>query len=198
MVEKEQNINKNPETLLKPILKPPKELLDYIQYGVDPMGARAHVPGEYWLEIKLPTSIDGGGYVHIIMGIFGSLEEFYRLTFDKERKLDAQLIGQTFAEALVNSAEHGNKSDKNKNIVLGCWYGKNGVLFGLRDEGDFFCKKSTKELIESRIVLPSTRKKSPGGLGLDMIYKAADKIHVSTEQNALFVAISTERFIIKK
>lgn len=197
-MEKEQDIFKNKENLLRPILKPPKELLDFIQYGIDPEGALGHTPGEYWMEIKLPTFEDVGGYAHIISGLLSSLSEFYRLPFDPKR-MNGQLIGETFVEALSNAAIHGNRKDKTKNIILGVWYGRKGIFFGVRDEGDFFSKDSTKKLIESRTEISSTGGKESFGIGLrDYIYEDADKIFVDTEQNTLFVAISKKKFIIKK
>lgn len=200
-MEKEQDILKNKENLLKSILKPPKELLDYIQYGIDPVVKGPHSPGKYWMEIKLPTFSDGGGYAHVVEGIFSSLKEFYRLTFDEERKLDCQILGETFGEALENAVYHGNKSDETKNIILGCWYGKEGLVFGIRDEGNFYSQKSTKEKIESRITFPSTPQadgKKGAGIGLESMFEATDKIFVDTNQNTLFLAISKEKFIVKK
>ncbi len=200
-MEKEQDIFKNKENLLKPILKPPKELLDYIQYGIDPVVKGPHSPGKYWMEIKLPTFSDGGGYAHVYLAIFSSLEEFFRLTFDEERKLSGQVLGNAFGEVLENAAYHGNKFDERKSIILGCWYGKEGVLFGIRDEGDFYSKKSTKEKIESRIDFPSTTRKDGKegcNFGLDLMFEAADKIFVDTNQNTIFLALSKKKFIIKK
>jgi len=200
-MEKEQDVFKSEENLLKPILKPPKELLDFIQYGIDPEGALGHFPGKYWMEIKLPTFEDTGGYAHVLTGVFGSMKDFYRLSFDEDnkRKMTPQFIGMVLVESLSNAAIHGNKKDKTKNVVLGIWYGKEGVLFGVRDEGDFFSKDSTKKLIESRTEIPSTGGKESFGIGLrDYIYKDADKIFVDTNQNTLFLAISKEKFVIKK
>jgi len=206
-MEKEKDIFKNKENILKPILKPPKELLDFIQYGIDPEGTPGHTPGKYWMEIKLPTFADTGGYAHIVSGILGSLRDFYRLPFysdnrkygiDDNKRMNTQLIGETFVEALSNAAIHGNKKEKTKNIILGVWYGKEGILLGVRDEGDFFSKALTKNLIESRTEIPSTSGEYPFGYGVSDLYKDADKIFVDTEQNTLFVAISKKKFIIKK
>ena len=205
-MEKEQDIFKCKENLLKPILEPPKELLDFIQYGVDPEGAPGHFPGKYWMEIKLPTFEDTGGYAHTISGIFGSLKDFYRLPFLSDNKIpkgnkvmNGQLIGATFVEDLSNAAIHGNAKEKTKNIILGVWYGKEGLLLGVRDEGDFFSKDLTKKLIESRTQIHSTGGEESFGIGLmNYIYKDADKIFVDTNQNTLFLAISKEKFVIKK
>ena len=194
-MEKEQDILKNKESLSGSILKPPKEFLDFIQYGVDPEKALGHVPGRYWLEMKLSTFEDTGGYAHIASGILASVGEFYRKISHK----GGAIIGEVFIEAISNAAFHGNKKDKLKNIIVGVWYGKKGILFGIRDEGEFFSKEQTKKLIESRTQIDSTGGEKCFGIGLEgYIYKDADKIFVDTSQNTLFLAISKEKFTAKK
>jgi len=67
------------------------------------------------------------------------------------------------------------------------WYGSKGILLAIRDEGDFFSRPETKKIFESKEFVPSTRV-PPSGIGMENIYKA-DKVFVSTEENALYCAV---------
>ncbi len=88
------------------------------------------------------------------------------------------------------------KQINQKNIIVGVYYGKEGVLFGIQDEGEFFSKKQTKKLIESRVKIESTGEEGCLGIGLEgYIYKNSDKILVDTNQNTLFLAISKRKII---
>jgi len=91
--------------------------------------------------------------------------------FGEEKPFYARSI---FVEALMNAAEHGNQWDCQKKILAGIWIGKKGVLFGVKDEGDFFTKESTREMIRRRRLFPSTAKIRCGGVGMLGIYQASN------------------------
>lgn len=147
------------------------------------------------VEIVLPTYSDAGDYAYILSGVLAAIEEFLKVGVG-DKQLDKQHVGIILLEMLMNAAEHGNKKELNKKIHLGCWFGDNGVLFGVYDEGNFFREQSTKELIESRTVLSST-KANPSGIGLACIYRAND-VYVSTKENIFYVIILSKSMIIKR
>jgi len=151
-----------------------------------------------WVEMSLPTFDDVGLYAYVVRMAFSAIEENFKIGFDN-RRLNTQLIGQVFGEAILNAAEHGNKRDPSKKVQAAFWLGDNGVLFGVRDQGNFFTKQSTKELIESRTRLKSTRDwgSGPSGLGLDAVFEA-DDLFVSTEENTLYLAVSAPSMIMGK
>lgn len=92
-----------------------------------------------------------------------------------------------FIEALENAAEHGNRYDPSKMITVGIWVGEMGVLFGVKDEGDFFKREEIKSKIWQRRTIPSSRPTQDGGAGLKMgVYKAD---HVGIKDGALFFAV---------
>lgn len=161
------------------MLKPIDRLLRLIEFR------------DVWAEITLPTFSDAGEYAYVLRMIFSAIEEFF--TIDFNHKLNTQLIGNVLSDAIMNAAEHGNKGDCNKQITLVYWLGQNGVLFGIRDQGDFFHKQSTKQLIESRKKILSTRA-DPGGFGMANIYQA-DEIYVSPKENTLYLAILANSMI---
>jgi len=165
------------------VLKPINRLLKLIEFKGT------------WVEIKLPTFDDAGHYAYALRMIFAAIEEFFNIGFD-QRRLNTQLVGDVFLDALMNAAKHGNQKDLNKKIIIGLWFGRNGVLFGIQDERDFFRKQSTKELVELQAVFASTGEDSCG-IGMTNIYQA-DEVHVSTEENVLYVVILAESMIIKR
>jgi len=97
------------------------------------------------------------------------------------------ILGEILNEMLKNAMEHGNKFDPKKYATIAVWFGKRGVVFGFRDEGDFFSLKSTKGKMESRIPIESTRAQDPSGLGTLGLCEVADEIHVNTEEKTLYV-----------
>ena len=157
------------------MFKPPRRLLKLIAHK------------KTAAEMILPTFDDGGHYAYVLNMIFAAMEEFFGAGFSGIVGARRHKIGMILIEALKNAAEHGNKENPEKKIFVGFWLGKNGVLFGFRDEGEFFKEQSTKKLVESRTVLEST-KEDPSGFGMEYIYEA-DRIYVSTKENTLYLAV---------
>jgi len=189
---KEREIDSQKE-FLQPLLEPPREFLDGIQFNPN-FKKSSHSLDNYCMKSKLPTTKDVGFYINFCGEFLYPLMNFYKL---ETHEFNNGPIMGAMNEVLINSVEHGNKSDKGKEILFGLWVGRNGIIFALRDEGDFFSRTSNKKLIESRTIICSTRKKEQGGMGFKNLYKNSDKIYVSNEQNALFVAVSKEKFLKK-
>jgi len=160
---------------------PPEALLQFIQVG----GFR--------LELALPSfkvTTESDGPMYTIAMLSGALDDIYREENSSATKVKHRLL-TAFWEALANASDHGNRSDEGKEIVVGCWFGKEGVLLAFRDEGRFFSILANKKLVESRTPLPSTRKGAPGGDGMLDIYKA-DEVFVSTGENTLYLAFKID------
>lgn len=160
----------------KKLFKPPQKLLRLIgNKGVEE-------------EMILPTlSYDDEEYTYVMMRVSAEMEKFFGVRFSENHKKQ-QIINSALLDALKNAAEHGNKGDPKKKVRVGFWFGQNGALFGFRDEGDFYKQYSTKKLVESRTILPST-KKDPSGVGMATIYDV-DKIYVSTKENVLYLVLT--------
>lgn len=91
-----------------------------------------------------------------------------------------------FSEQIHNCSEHGNKCDSNKSVSVGLWFGGKGILFAYRDQGTFFSELKTKQALESRSRIPSSRV-GAGGYGTQLLYEAADELVVVTQENTLYV-----------
>lgn len=153
-----------------------------------------HKKNKIWFSIILPTYLDTGCYETFISMIFGGINEYYGFEF-LDFELNTQLAS-FFIEAIDNAAKHGNGRDKNKTIDFGFWLGSKGILFAIRDQGDFYQKEETKKLVESRIDIPGTKKDS-GGWGMDIFYQA-DELFVSNEENTLYLLLLKKSFFRKK
>src|SRR3989344_1254249 len=148
-----------------------------------------------WLEITLPTFGDTSHYAFLPPVLFGLVCNHFKIGFD-DRRLNTQRLGEV-VEAVMNAAEHGNRLVTEKFVKLDIWLGPKGALFAVRDEGDFFKSPFTKEAIESRIRLLST-KDNPSGFGLDHIYDSADDLRVVTGENALYLLVLAESVVSTK
>jgi len=166
------------------LLAPPVELLVKIEYQ------------DKWVEITLPTHIDSeehqayySYYGYILRGLLSSIEEHFLLGFD-QRILNSQLIGMAIWETIKNGVKHGNRFDPKKIIKLGIWYGKVGIIFCCQDEGLFYSLKETKEKIEKRESIPTSKvDEECCGFGMNSIYEC-DEIRVDIQQNTIFLLFS--------
>lgn len=138
------------------MLEAPEELIEVIRF----QGICA--------EISFPTFSEDSDDFDIILRIAFTVFESY---FEKGKPSYARPI---LAEAIMNAAEHGNQWNRNKKISVGIWIGEKGVLFGIKDEGDFFRQESTQQTIKRRKRFPSTAKERRGGFGMLEIYHAHD------------------------
>lgn len=152
-------------------------------------------PIKFRLEMTMPTfrsmwmwpEEEKVSSAHIESMISAAIHEIYR------RKKDISdyamhIILAAFGEALSNASEHGNLSHISKKIIVRCWFGENGIVFSFCDEGNFFKKLKNKRAVESRMILPSTRKK-PSGAGMALVYNA-DEILVSIRKSTLYLAFT--------
>lgn len=101
-----------------------------------------------------------------------------------------QVVSNIFHEHTINSIEHGNKYDSEKYVTACCWMGEKGILFGIRDEGDFYKKSLTKERLEARKGFSSTRSHF-GGAGTNRkLQRHVDSIHVDIKTGTLYLSYS--------
>ena len=142
--------------------------------------------------IVIPTFSDDSDYglAHIVAAISSMVKEIYRKSEWIKKAGWSQHVLEVFGEAVQNAAKHGNKQDRSKKITLGIWFGEFSLLFAIKDEGSFMSDPENKEKIESRILLPY----HDNGCGMPSIYKA-DRIHVSTEENTLYLVVNFVRFV---
>lgn len=173
------------------LLNPPPELLDIIQFdkGIEDRGR------EKRMEIILPNLSmynDVGGYNFLGPMIIAAARHLYKLESVKDlrKHLNVNLLFGPLIDALYNAAEHGNKLDPEKKLILGIWFGSKGILYGIKDESDFIGDNKTK--IENRIIFKSTRKDNPGGAGMSKIY-TTDKVVV--HDNTLFLLLLIENLL---
>lgn len=160
------------------LLNPPKELLGAIRFR------------GLCIEMCFPTfgkSSDSDKVKDILALVSG----LFKLCFGDET--EPYRAREIFIEILNNAVEHGNQWDCNKNIVLGVWIGKKGVLFGVLDEGDFFKQESTKKAIEKRKPIPSTSKmmiggkETAGGAGIPLGLYMSD--HIQLKDGVVFFTV---------
>jgi len=173
------------------MFKPNKNLLKFIghqkQSGDEKTSSMA--------MLELPTfKRDYADWAYVMAMVLDSMNEYFKdIFFDNDEikgKYNQIIGGELLNEMLYNANDWGNCNDPAKKINLGIWFGPKGILLAIRDEGSFFKNPKTKRLIESRGNIPSTRLPvGAGGDGLSEIYESADKIFVSTSENALYVAV---------
>lgn len=126
---------------------PNQNLLEFIGFNNDP---NEHKNGTYF-SIRFPTKKqDYGYYGFIFVMIINACYEYYNKIFFENNYLKmhwGQIIGgEILCEMIYNAADHGNKNDPTKEIELGVWFGSEGILMVVRDEGDFF-KKDRKSVV---------------------------------------------------
>jgi hypothetical protein len=149
----------------------PKRFLNKIDYN------------GFFVISNFPTFSNRKDRRSIIDMVFAFLDQWFG---PKEPPLARQI----FLEALENATEHGNKSDPSKKIIIGIWIGESGVLFGIKDEGDFFENNDVKYKIRRRCKIPSSRPPSDGGgAGLKLGVYRSDCLGV--QNGTLFFAVLT-------
>jgi len=171
-IEKEGKVFKAPVALTK-IIQPIKFRLEMTMPSFKSMWM--------WPEEEKVSS------AHIESMISAAIREIYRRKRNISQYAIVTILA-AFGEALANASEHGNQSKMRKKIVVRCWFGEKGVIFSFRDEGNFFRHLKNKKAVESRTILPSTKKK-PSGAGMVLVYQA-DEIFVSTRQNTLYLVFT--------
>jgi len=157
--------------------QPPADLLDMIGFS------------EICAEMTFPSFSEGGeGFCFVVSMVLGGIEDYYRKEKDNAHQFFHK-ISSALNEAITNAAIHGNNGDPRKAVKVGLWLGPGGILLAIRDEGNFFEREDVKRLVESRKLLPSTRKPRKSGFGMEDIYKAAEVVRVCTDMNTLFLVI---------
>lgn len=117
--------------------------------------------------------------------------------FDKENKSQGftQRSLVSLSEMIKNTFEHGNKGRVGALAHFGYWLTEEGVVVGIRDEGDFYSREETREKIEQKTRILST-KEIPSGSGISRcLYNYSDFLRVVPEQNALFAGFLFKSFI---
>ncbi len=139
-----------------------------------------------------------------IEGVRSFAQEYFRRVLDLELKeWHAYLKSGTWfefthnfllslSELVKNVYEHGNKGMENSIAHLGIWFGKKGIIIGIRDEGDFYTLDSTRVAFEERQAIPST-KEDPSGHGTEIFCEHADYPVVRQDQNALFLGFKLKK-----
>jgi len=163
-------------------LHPPQELLDFISFE------------EFYLTISMPSfspKKEELYYIPVIESIVTMVQRYYRFRYEQETDDRIGWFYQIFVvglhEAVKNASFHGNQEDYQKQVIFAVWFGRKGMIYGVRDEGDFYSLQFNKEKVETRQVIPSQKDDIPHP-GMKCIYDA-DKLYVDVEQNTLFVAV---------
>ncbi len=135
------------------------------------------------MDLEAPSFSEEDRTYCCLTGVFVALiNEIYRkenISGEMKHK-----IFVSYVEVAANAVIHGNNNDVNKKITSGYWFGTEGLVYYVQDEGDFYTSIENKEKIESKSfrVIPESD-------GIDFIYEA-DEIFVSTDENAIFCFFS--------
>ncbi len=92
----------------------------------------------------------------------------------------------SISELIKNTIEHGNKGKIGALAHLGYWFTEQGIVAGIRDEGDFYSNPEIAKKFKEKFFFEST-KDIPSGHGIQCLYRYADFLKVVPEQNAIFV-----------
>jgi len=143
----------------------------------------------------------------LLSGVFAEIREYYHLDNHINRKLrvktevDVQSISDIVDEGIRNAIAHGCR-DKGPNglVTYGIFYGSEGICHGFRDEGNYFSMPETKRIFENRIPITEFGEEveamSGFCIGVDLMYKASDKIFVDIQQNTLFCLQYRNRIVL--
>lgn len=178
----------------KKFLWPPQELLDSIRFtenghwGITVIPYRESNDGGSFYALSEVVKIRESwvmNYLHI-----HELNSKQRDGFEKENRSQGftQRSLVSLSEMIKNTFEHGNKNRVEAISHFGYWFTENGLVAGIRDEGNFYSQLETKEKIEKKVRIP-TSKDGPGGSGISRcLYTYSDNLRVRLEQNALFAS----------
>jgi len=164
--------------------RPPREALEKIVYNVG--------YSRFSVEMNFPAvDFSDIGTIRLAENLASSL---IYVRFPAYKFVDFRhKITVAVYEAVLNAQFHGNKGDLSKTINTGLWFGRQGLIFGVRDEGDYYQRSIIKPLIERKVILPSTKKNREGfGAGMHNIFQAGDP-YVDNTQNALFLVCLTSK-----
>lgn len=92
----------------------------------------------------------------------------------------------TLLELLKNSARHAHGTDRSRPLDCALVYGERGVVLGVKDEGDFYRRSSTKEQLEARQLIDSTSE-PPGGFGTRHLAEFPHEVEIDLEQGICWV-----------
>ena len=110
-----------------------------------------------------------------------NVEEFLHTTFE-ECKISQKNFNRVFlciSEAVVNSIEHGNKGDKNKNVSIELYCKENKINVFIKDEGDGFDINKIKD----PTCKENIRKES--GRGIHIIKSLSDKLEYNNHKKSI-------------
>ncbi|MCO5168523.1 MAG: ATP-binding protein [Planctomycetes bacterium] len=101
-------------------------------------------------------------------------------------------LGHTFREALGNAAEHGNKNDPARRIVVNYLRSADRITVVITDEGPGFDTAAFLARAEQVSALEHTRSRRanevrPGGLGVFIMKQTCDRIGFNGAGNAIYL-----------
>jgi len=145
-------------------MEPPKEFLEAIGFE------------DVWMRTAFPAlDFDAAysrGWEFYVPSILNGLLSFFRIRKEDDGQKyyeTSQFLGEVFFEAVQNAVRHGNRFQGE--IEIGWWLGEQGIVCGIKDQGDFFRNPVNAAKAESRIILEHTGKYGCGG-GMEVIYQA--------------------------
>ncbi|MBX3468151.1 MAG: ATP-binding protein [Planctomycetes bacterium] len=137
---------------------------------------------ELVLEVRTePESVELTGDVFDrLMAIAGYTEE------------EQVRLGHTFREAMGNAAEHGNKNDPKRRILVNYLRSADRITVVITDEGPGFDTAAFLARAEQVSALEHTRSRRanevrPGGLGVFIMKQTCDKIGFNGAGNAIYL-----------
>lgn len=110
-----------------------------------------------------------------------NVEDFLHTTFEecKISKENFNRIYLCISEAVINSIEHGNKGDKNKNVSIELYCKKNKINVFIKDEGEGFDISK----IQDPTCKENIRKES--GRGIHIIKSLSDKLEYNNHEKSI-------------
>jgi hypothetical protein len=177
---------------LKSWLWPPEEFLQKIGFDANPFWGIDIIP---YTSNKFATTLYASSQIQKVKSLW---VDYYQFTFvDNFHKLQAfkakvesenftQRAFWVLSELIKNTFEHGNIHKNEALAWVGYWITTEGIVFGVKDEGDFYSKKETLEKFDLRERFLST-KELASGHGIKGCYRRGDFMKVCTEQNAFFI-----------
>ena len=179
-------------------MKPPSDLLKQIAHKMTIIDSYVSARG-IRAKLELPT-YPSKRYYRFVAGMFiGAVEKYFAVPLsiikaEYKGDLDEEFLNFVILGLLHNAAKHGNKNNEQKKILMGWWFGNEGILIGVKDEGDFFHRQSVKKAVESRQHLISSDKP---GKEADLVWIIDEADDLCVSGGALYVLILFESLILK-
>ena len=117
----------------------------------------------------------------------------YRPFFQSEEQFLE--VHRTLAELVINAFRHGNRSDTSKSFHFNIYYGRNGLIIELRDEGAGIPEDFIRMVQQREFPYNKNREGHKGLLNLVNGLKKGhiNEIHFSWSRNAIYLLFLTEK-----